>query len=69
MEYMREAVVAIRRKYLGNFEGESKVSTNWFNPDHEFFYIRFSTLEPDFYKNFMKRILKVEIWNHIKCLW
>ena len=36
LENMKEAVVTIRRKYLDNFEGQSKVSTGWFNLDHEF---------------------------------
>ena len=53
---MEEAVVTISRKDSDKFEGHSKVSTGWFNPDHEF---KESTLEPDFYENFMKIILKV----------
>ena len=36
LEYMREAVVTIRRKDSDKFEGHSKGSTGWFNIDHEF---------------------------------
>ena len=46
---MKEAVVAICRKGLDNFEGHSKVSTGWFSIDHEFLKRKFSTLEPEFY--------------------
>ena len=46
---MKEAVVAIRRKDSDKFEGQSKVSTVWFNLDNEFFLINNSALEPDFY--------------------
>ena len=46
---MKEAVVTIFRKYSDNFEGQSKVSTGWFNLDHEFLKRKFSTLEHDFY--------------------
>ena len=56
---MEEAVVTIRGKCSDKFEGQSKGSTKWFNLDHEFFLIKISTLEPDFYKEFMKIILKV----------
>ena len=31
LEDMKGAVVTIRRKYSDNFEGQSKVSTCWFN--------------------------------------
>ena len=47
---MKEAVVKILRKYLDNSAGDSKVSTGWFNPDHEWLKINVSTPEPDFYK-------------------
>ena len=33
---MKKAVVTISRNDLDNFEGQSKVSTGWFNLDHEF---------------------------------
>ena len=66
LEYMKEAVVTIRRKDSDKVEGQSKVSTGWFNLDHEFLKGNFSILEPDFYKNFMKSILKVYKWNSIK---
>ena len=35
LEYMKEAVVTIRRKDSDNFEGRFKVYTGWFNPDHD----------------------------------
>ena len=47
---MKEAVVTIRRKDSYKFEGKSKGYTGWFNIDHEFLKIKFSTPEPDFYK-------------------
>ena len=47
---MKEAVVTIYRKDSDKFEGQSKVSTGWFNLDSEFFNIKWYTLEPDFYK-------------------
>ena len=68
MDDMKEAVVTIRRNYLDNFEGNSKGSKCWFNLDYELRKRKFSTLEPEFYKLFLKRILKVKIWNHIKRL-
>ena len=49
LEDMKEAVVTIRRKHSDNFEGQSKGSTGWFNPDRDFLKRNFSTLEPDFY--------------------
>ena len=52
-------MVTIRKKYLDNFEGQYKGSTGWFNIDHEFLERKISTLEPELYKNFMKRILKI----------
>ena len=33
---MKEEVVTIRKKDLDKFGGQSKGSTGWFNPDHEF---------------------------------
>ena len=62
-------MVTIRRKDSNNFEVQSKGSTGWFDLDHEFLKRKFSTLKPDFYKNFMKRTLKVKTWNHIKSFW
>ena len=50
LDDMKKAVVTIRGKDLYNFEGQSKVSTDWFNIDHEFLKRKFSTLEPDFYR-------------------
>ena len=40
----------IRIKYLDNFQGQYTVSTGWFNIDHEWFKIKFCTLEPELYK-------------------
>ena len=36
LDDMKEAVVKIRRKYLYNFEFQSKGSTGWFNLYREF---------------------------------
>ena len=68
LDDMKEAVVTIRRKYLDNFEGQSKGSTGWFNIDNVSLKIKFSTLEPNIYKKLYERILKVKILNHIKSL-
>ena len=38
LEEMKEAVVTICSKDLDKFEGNFKVSTGWFNLDHEFFF-------------------------------
>ena len=46
---MKEAVFKIRGKDSDKFKGPSKGSTGWFNPDHEFFLLKFSTIEPYFY--------------------
>ena len=64
LEDTKEAVVTIYRKDSDKFEGQYKGSTGWFNLDHDYFKRKFSTLEPDLYKNFMKRILKTKTWNH-----
>ena len=63
LDGMKEAVVTIHRKDSDNFEGQYEVSTGRFNLDHEFLKRKFSTLEPDFYNFFIKRILKVNICN------
>ena len=63
---MKKGVVTIRWKDLNHFEGRYKESRSWFNFDHEFLSRKISTLEPDFYKKIIKRILKVKIWTHIK---
>ena len=54
LDDMEEPVFTIRRKYLDNFHGQYTVSTGWFNLDHEWLKGKFSTLKPDFYKNFLK---------------
>ena len=36
LEYMKQAVVPIHRKYSDKFKGQSKESTGWFNLDIEF---------------------------------
>ena len=59
LEDMKQSVVTIRRKDSDKFEGQSKGYIGCFNLDNEFFKRKMSTLEPDLYKNFMKRILKV----------
>ena len=65
-EYTKEALFKIRWNNSDKFEGQSKGSTGWFNLDHEFLKVNVSILEPDFYKNFMKSILKVYKWNSTK---
>ena len=52
---MKEAVVTICRKGLDNFQGGPIRSTCWFDLDHEFLKGKFSTLEPDFYKNLFEK--------------
>ena len=56
---MKEAVIKILRKDSYKFEGKSKVSTGWFNIDHDFLKRKSSTPESDFCKKFMRIILKV----------
>ena len=63
---MKEAVVTICEKDSDKFEGQSKGSTGWFNLDSEFIKRKKYTIELDFLKIFMKRILKVKTWNRIK---
>ena len=36
LDVMKETVVTILRKYLYNFEGQSKESTCWLNIDNQF---------------------------------
>ena len=36
LEDIKQALFTIRRKYLDNFEGHSKVSTGWFKLDSRF---------------------------------
>ena len=55
LEYMKKAVVTIHRNNSDKFEGQSKESTGWFNLDCEFLERKFSTLEPDFYKNLYEK--------------
>ena len=57
---MNDALVMVRRKYLDDFEGQYKGSTGWFNPDHEFFKRKFSTLEPDFYYIFYQKDIECQ---------
>ena len=68
LDKMKKVVVIICRKYLDNFEGQSKGSTGWFNLYHEFKKINNSTLEPEFYSMILKRTLKVNILKCIKRL-
>ena len=65
---MKEAVHTIFRKDLDKFQGQSTGSTGRLNLDHKWLKIKFSILEPYFYKNVLKRILKVNISKHIKPL-
>ena len=48
---IEELVVTIRRKNLDNFQGQSTVSTGWFNIYREWLKEKFSTLEPELFKN------------------
>ena len=59
---MEEPVFTIRRNNLDKFQGQSTASMGWFNLDHEWLKRKFSTLQTDFYKSFLKRILKVKIF-------
>ena len=61
---MEKPVHTITRNYLDNFQGQSTVSTVWLNLGHEWLKRKISILEPDFYKNFLKRVLKVKIYKH-----
>ena len=67
LEDMKEAVVTIRRKDLNKFEGQYKGYIGGFNLDSKFLSI-ISTIYPKFYKNVLKRILKVKTRNYIKRL-
>ena len=64
-------VFMIRRKDLDNekekentkkykFQGQSTTSIRWFDIHREWLEEKSSTREPDFYKNFIKQILKVK---------
>ena len=68
MNDMEEPMVTIHRNYLDKFQGQSEVPTGWLNIDHEWLKRKFSILEPDLYKSFLKIILKVKISRHIKPL-
>ena len=48
-------MVTIRSKDSYKFEVRSKGSTGWFNLYREFFYRKFSTLEPDLYKKLFEK--------------
>ena len=67
-DYMKYGVVAIRRKYLDNFEGYSIGPTSWFNLDHEFLERNVLHLNRTSIKNFLKRILKFKILKRIERL-
>ena len=56
MNDIEDPVHTIRRNYLDQFQGQSIVSTGWFNLDHEWLKRKFSTLEPDFYKKIENNI-------------
>ena len=51
MEDVKEAVVTISGKDSDKFGSHYKGYTGWFILYHEFKKRKFSTLEPDFYKN------------------
>ena len=52
---MEEPVHTIHRKCWDNFQGQYTGSTGWINLDHEWLKIKFSTLEPDFYKRLFEK--------------
>ena len=58
---MEDPVHTIGRKDLDKFQGQSTDSTGCLNLYHEWLKRTFSILEPEFYKKFLKRILKVKI--------
>ena len=61
MKDIKGEVVTICRKDSYKFKGRPKGSTGWYNLDHDFLRRRFSTLEPDFYKNYKKDIESVNM--------
>ena len=66
LDYIKEPVVNIRINDLDNFQGKSTGSTGWFNLDHDWFLKKFLHLNRASIKYFLKLILKVEIFKHIK---
>ena len=58
LEDMKEAVITIHRKDSDNFEGRYKGSTGWFNLDSLILKRKFSTIEPDFYKNLYENYIE-----------
>ena len=53
---MKQAVVAVRRKGLDQFEGQPKGSTQWFKLDSGFLKTTLSTIHSEFYKDFFYNI-------------
>ena len=53
-------------RFTDKFEGQSKGSTGYFNLDIEYLKRKILHLNQTSIKTFMKRILKVNIWNLIK---
>ena len=51
LDDIKDSVVKIFRKDLFNFQGQSTISTCWFNLDPGWLREKFSTLEPDFCTN------------------
>ena len=66
LEDIKEAVVTIRSKNSDKFEGQSKGYIGWFNLDSDFKKRKFLQLNQTSIRKFMKRILKVKMWNRIK---
>ena len=64
LEYMKEAVVIIRRNDSDKFERQSKGYTGWFNLDSDFLIIFLQSNQTSI-KIYVKRILKVKKWNRI----
>ena len=61
---MEDPVHMIRAKDLDKFQGQSIGSTGWFKLDQGWLKIKFSTLEPDFYKKGLKNIEGQDIEAH-----
>ena len=55
---MEEPVLMISKKGVDNYYGKSKASTGLFNLDHEWFKIKFSTLEPDIWIETFENIIE-----------
>ena len=60
LEYMKNAVVKIRRKSLDKFEDQSKGYTGWFKLDNRFLKTTFSTIHLELYKELFERNIEYQ---------